>query len=172
MKRLILLPLTLLGIYCNPATAFPTREVFSGRAQGIDGSIIELEIYPGDPFTINFSRTGETVKQVMAGDPSRFTYGGVDGVLCPLTVRESCTSTGTKVVFIKQIYPPLEFPNQSHSADGSTQLKIYTESDRGIKEYIFKLIPVSVGVKTTSSYSSLIINPDSSKPQPLLLKSK
>lgn len=170
MKRLALVSLASLSLlYCSskPSLAFTTRTVFSEQAQGIEGKPVDLEVWPGYPLTINFLKTQEVIKDVLLGDPSHFVYGAMAGSLCAMeSDREGCNNTGSKVIYIRQIDPPINFPNLPHSPDGSTQLKLITEGPEGQKEYQFKIIPAKKGLPT---YTSLKIRPDSEKAKPTLL---
>jgi hypothetical protein len=167
MKRLAIISLSALGlIYCTPASAFTTRTVFSKQAQGLEGRIVDLKVWPGFDLTVNFLQTGEVVKDVLLSDPSRFAFGSLAGSLCPqapVTEEENCTNTGAKVIYIRRI-KPIDFPNLLHSPDGSTLIKVITEGPSGQKEYQFKLSPQ---VQGTPNYTSLIIRPDSERPKPV-----
>jgi hypothetical protein len=104
--------------------------------------------------------TGEIIKQVWIGDPSRFAFTS-NGNLCPKGGNESDCAVGKgTVLFLRQI-KPIKFPVLTSSKDGSTQITVLTNQ----KQYQFKLTPAT----GEPSYTSLLIKPDSDKPEPLLV---
>ncbi|MBD2531907.1 hypothetical protein H6G97_20890 [Nostoc flagelliforme FACHB-838] len=164
MKRFTLLLISLLIFSPTQALAIPARVVYSQDAQGINSSGIDLKVWSGYGLTINFIPTGEIIKQVWIGDPSRISFTS-NGDLCQKnTSNQDCTNAGATVLFLRHI-KPIDFPNITSSGDGSTQITILTSGTNGQKQYQFKLIP-STGKPT---YTSLVIKPDSSRPNPVLL---
>jgi len=145
------------------------RIVYSQDAQGVNSVGIELKVWQGYGVTINFIPTGEVIKQVWIGDPSRISFTS-NGNLCQKNSNSSndstdnCGNDGATVLFLRQI-KPLKFPNMTNSVDGSTQITVITIGDVGQKQYQFKLTPAT----GQPAYTSLIIKPDSAKPAPLLL---
>lgn len=170
MKRLGFLLLTTLVINANISTvlALPAaRNVYSQDAQGSSSHGIDLKIWAGYGLTINFIPTGETIKQVWLGDPSRFALTS-NGNLCQRGASdENCGSGGATILFLRQI-KPISFPVLTSSQDGSTVITVITASADGQKQYQFQLIPA----RGKPEYTSLIIKPDSDKPQPLLIAEK
>lgn len=57
------------------------RIVYSQDAQGVNSVGIELKVWQGYGVTINFIPTGEVIKQVWIGDPSRISFTS-NGNLC------------------------------------------------------------------------------------------
>ncbi|QLE59860.1 hypothetical protein [Nostoc sp. TCL26-01] len=170
MKRLGFLLLITLVINANAGTALAlpaARNVYSQDAQGSNSQGIDLKIWAGYGLTINFIPTGETIKQVWLGDPSRFALTS-NGNLCQRGASdENCGSGGATILFLRQI-KPISFPVLTSSQDGSTVITVITASSDGQKQYQFKLIPA----RGKPQYTSLIIKPDSEKPQPLLIAEK
>jgi hypothetical protein len=170
MKRLGFLLITTLVINAHIGTALAlpaARNVYSQDAQGSNSHGIDLKIWAGYGLTINFIPTGETIKQVWLGDPSHFALTS-NGNLCQRGASdENCGSGGATILFLRQI-KPISFPALTSSQDGSTVITVITASTDGQKQYQFKLIPA----RGKPEYTSLIIKPDSEKPQPLLTVKK
>ncbi|BAZ71028.1 hypothetical protein NIES4106_58250 (plasmid) [Fischerella sp. NIES-4106] len=157
----------LLSIWSEQVNALSIREVYSQDAQGITGLNTVLKVHPGYGLTINFIPTGEKIKQVWIGDPSRFAFTS-NGCTQQLQVNQTCSHESATILFIRQI-KLIKFPNISSSKDGSTQLTIITTGDDGKqKQYQFQLTPAS----GKPAYTSLVIKPDSQKPVPLLIQKK
>lgn len=142
-----------------------TRTIYAQDAQGIQSKTVELRVWKGYGVTINFIPTGETIKQVWIGDPSRISFTS-NGDLCPKDASQDCNG-GATVLFLRQIQP-INFPNMTSSRDGSTQITILTIGAEGQKQYQFKLIPAS----GQPAYTSLVIKPESERPAPLLLANR
>ncbi|MBE9038235.1 hypothetical protein [aff. Roholtiella sp. LEGE 12411] len=153
MKRVLALA-AIFSIYTTQALAMPARVIYS---QDIDSMGIELKVSKGYGLTLDFMATGETIKQVWIGDPSRFAFTS-NGNLCSKGDDQNCEGGKATVLFIRQI-KPIAFPNMTSSGDGSTQITILTNQ----KQYQFKLIATG----GQPSYTSLVIKPESEKPQPL-----
>lgn len=152
-----------------PALADGARTVYSQDAQGINSVGVELKVWRGYGLTINFIPTGEVIKQVWIGDPSRISFTS-NGSLCQKTRNSSnndstdnCGNDGATVIFLRQI-KPISFPNMTTSSDGSTQITIITSGSDGQKQYQFKLIPAT----GQPNYTSLVIKPDSERPLPIV----
>ncbi|WP_228059224.1 hypothetical protein [Nostoc sp. LEGE 06077] len=139
--------------------AIPSRTIYS---QDIQSNSVELRIWKGYGVTINFIPTGETIKQVWIGDPSRIGFTS-NGNLCTKDANQECDG-GATVLFLRQIQP-INFPHLTSSRDGSTQITILTSGADGQKQYQFKLIPAA----GQPSYTSLVIKPDSERPATLLV---
>ncbi|MCC5654396.1 hypothetical protein LC609_32370 [Nostoc sp. XA013] len=136
------------------ATAMPARTVYE---KDINSSTIELKVWKGYGLTINLMSTGETIKQVWIGDPSRFAFTS-NGGLCPKQTNDSsCTGGKTTVIFVRQI-DPISFPVTS-SRDGSTQITVLTN----LKQYQFKVVPAT----GNPAYTSLVVKSDSNRPLPI-----
>jgi hypothetical protein len=165
MKRLTSLLISLVVINSGTVLALPTRTVYSQDAQGTNSMGVDLKVWKGYGLTINFIPTGEIIKQVWLGDPSRFTLTS-NGNLCQRGTSDSnCGRVGATVLFLRQI-KPINFPTLTSSPDGSTVITVITASSDGQKQYQFKLIPA----RGKPQYTSLIIKPDSEKPLPILVR--
>jgi hypothetical protein len=165
MKRLTSLLISLVVINSGTVLALPTRTVYSQDAQATNSMGVDLKVWKGYGLTINFIPTGEIIKQVWLGDPSRFTLTS-NGNLCQRGTSDSnCGRVGATVLFLRQI-KPINFPTLTSSPDGSTVITVITASSDGQKQYQFKLIPA----RGKPQYTSLIIKPDSEKPLPILVR--
>src|SRR5689334_22019249 len=104
MKTLaVLLATTLVG-NAGISVALPAaRNVYSQDAQASSSRGIDLKVWKGYGLTINFIATGEKIKQVWLGDPSRFALTS-NGNLCQRSTsfnEESCGIGGATVLFIR-----------------------------------------------------------------------
>ena len=145
------------------------KTVYSQDAQGTNSVGVELKVWRGYGLTINFIPTGETIKQVWIGDPTRFSFTS-NGSLCQKTDNSSsndsasnCGQLNATVIFLRQI-KPISFPNMTNSSDGSTQITVITSGSDGQKQYQFKLIPAT----GQPLYTSLVIKPDVLRPLPII----
>ncbi|MBD2504057.1 hypothetical protein [Anabaena azotica] len=169
MKSLAVLLATTLVIGSNVGISLalpPARNVYSQDAQGSNSRGIDLKVWSGYGLTINFIPTGEIIKQVWLGDPSRFALTS-NGNLCQRGASndENCGTGGATVLFLRQI-KPINFPALTASKDGSTVITVITVSAEGQKQYQFKLTPAG----GSPDYTTLIIKPDSEKPTPVLVE--
>ncbi|MHC5739922.1 hypothetical protein [Nostoc sp.] len=143
-------------------TAIPARTVYQNDT---NSNAIELKVWKGYGLTINLMSTGETIKQVWIGDPSRFAFTS-NGGLCPSTGLRvnpkqgddsDCAGGKATVIFLRQI-DPIKFPVTS-SSNGSTQITLLTNENL----YQFKIVPAS----GNPAYTSLVIKSDSDRPLPI-----
>lgn len=154
MKKTLALAATLLLINSVQVLAGSARTVYS---QDVDSNFLELKICQGYGLTINLMSTGEVIKQVWIGDPSRFAFTS-NGGLCPKQSDDSeCAGGKATVIFLRQI-DPIKFPVTS-SSNGSTQITLLTNE----KQYQFKIVPAS----GNPAYTSLVIKSDSDRPLPI-----
>ncbi|MCW5319390.1 hypothetical protein GTQ43_39260 [Nostoc sp. KVJ3] len=145
---------TLLIVTASSAAAMPVRTVYENDA---NSNAIELKVWKGYGLTINLMSTGETIKQVWIGDPSRFAFTS-NGALCQSSGNDSdCTGGKATVIFLRQI-DPIKFPVTS-SSNGSTQITLLTNENL----YQFKIVPAS----GNPAYTSLVIKSDSARPLPI-----
>jgi hypothetical protein len=159
-----LLPPAFCLLNFGQALALTARTIYSRDAQSNNSIGVDLKVWKGYGVTINFLTTGEIIKQVWIGDPSRFSLSS-NGNLCQKSdSNQDCTSGGATVLFLRQI-KPIDFANLTSSQDGSTQITVITSGSDGQKQYQFKLIPAT----GQPSYTSLIIKPDSERPSPITL---
>jgi hypothetical protein len=158
---------SILFFHSGQALAIPARVVYSQDAQNLNSVGVELKVWSGYGLTINFIPTGEVIKDVWIGDPSRIGFTS-NGNLCPKVDSNNsdaeCIQSVATVLFLRQI-KPISIPNMTNSSDGSTQITVITNGDSGQKQYQFKLTPAT----GKPAYTSLVIKPDSEKPAPLLL---
>jgi hypothetical protein len=153
LKKLAIVTTFLIATASN-VVAMPVRTVYENDA---NSSAIELKVWKGYGLTINLIPTGESIKQVWIGDPSRFAFTS-NGGLCPKQSGDSdCAGGKATVIFLRQI-DPINFPVTS-SSNGSTQITLLTNE----KQYQFKIVPVS----GNPAYTSLVIKPDSDRPLPI-----
>lgn len=164
-KRSLAFYLSLMLVNSGQVVLANTRTIYAQDAQGMQSKTVELRVWKGYGVTINFIPTGETIKQVWIGDPSRISFTS-NGDLCPKDASQDCHG-GATVLFLRQIQP-INFPNMTSSRDGSTQITILTIGAEGQKQYQFKLIPAS----GQPAYTSLVIKPESERPAPLLLANR
>lgn len=145
---------TLLIATASSVSAMPIRTVYENDA---NSKAIELKVWKGYGLTINLMSTGETIKQVWIGDPSRFAFTS-NGALCQSSGNDSdCTGGKATVIFLRQI-DPINFPVTS-SSNGSTQITVLTNE----KQYQFKIVPAT----GNPAYTSLVIKSDSERPLPI-----
>ncbi|UKP01040.1 hypothetical protein [Nostoc sp. UHCC 0870] len=161
-RSLPLYLLSLIIVNCGQAALANIRTIYAQDGQGRQSKAVELKVWEGYGVTINFIPTGETIKQVWIGDPSRMSFTS-NGNLCPKNSSQDCNG-GATVLFLRQIQP-IKFPHLTSSRDGGTQITILTSGAEGQKQYQFKLIPAS----GQPAYTSLVIKPESERPAPLLL---
>ncbi|MCC5603934.1 hypothetical protein [Nostoc favosum] len=163
MRKNLALAATLLLINSHQVLAGSVRTV---SYQDVDSNFLELKIWKGYGLTINLMSTGEVIKQVWIGDPSRITFTS-NGNLCQKSNDNSndsnCSQGNATVLFLRQI-TPIKFANLTSSSDGNTQITIITSGSDGQKQYQFKLIPAT----GSPSYTSLVIKPDSARPLPVV----
>jgi hypothetical protein len=142
---------TLLIATASSVSAMPIRTVYANDA---NSNAIELKVWKGYGLTINLMSTGETIRQVWIGDPSRFAFTS-NGGLCPSSGGDSnCTGGKATVIFLRQI-DPINFPVTS-SNNGSTQITVLTNE----KQYQFKIVPAT----GNPAYTSLVVKSDSDRP--------
>ncbi|ODG99635.1 hypothetical protein A4S05_37250 [Nostoc sp. KVJ20] len=154
LKKTTIIAAFLILTSAAKATAIPIRTVYENDA---NSSAIELKVWKGYGLTINLMSTGETIKQVWIGDPSRFAFTS-NGGLCPSSGGDSeCAGGKATVIFLRQI-DPIDFP-VSTSGDGSTQITLLTSQ----KQYQFKIVPAT----GNPAYTSLVVKSDSDRPLPI-----
>lgn len=169
MKSLIIKAALLASLLLPSKAIASTRSISTSDAQGLNGKTIELPIHQGNGLTIDFVLLNELIVNVLIDDPSRFTFTGTDGKLCPSFIKIQCQSTGSSGIRITQI-DQIDFPNITSSADGSTTLTVLTTNPQGVKKYN-KFILIPKGKNSRSSFSHLKVKPDSDK-KPLSLPSR
>ncbi|MDZ8141042.1 MAG: hypothetical protein RM049_38125 [Nostoc sp. DedQUE04] len=154
LKKTTIIAAFLILTSAAKATAIPARTVYQNDA---NSNAIELKVWKGYGLTINLMSTGETIKQVWIGDPSRFAFTS-NGALCQSSGNDSdCTGGKATVIFLRQI-DPINFPVTS-SSNGSTQITVLTNDNL----YQFKIVPAT----GNPAYTSLVIKSDSERPLPI-----
>jgi hypothetical protein len=154
LKKTTIIAVFLILTSAAKATAMPIRTVYENDA---NSNAIELKVWKGYGLTINLMSTGETIKQVWIGDPSRFAFTS-NGGLCPKQSGDSDCAVGkATVIFLRQI-DPINFPVTS-SSNGSTQITVLTNE----KQYQFKIVPAT----GNPAYTSLVVKSDSDRPLPI-----
>ncbi|MBN3905029.1 MAG: hypothetical protein HWQ35_00105 [Nostoc sp. NMS1] len=145
---------TFLVATASSVVAMPILTVYENDA---NSKAIELKVWKGYGLTINLMSTGETIKQVWIGDPSRFAFTS-NGALCQSSGNDSdCTGGKATVIFLRQI-DPINFPVTS-SSNGSTQITVLTNE----KQYQFKIVPAT----GNPAYTSLVVKSESDRPLPI-----
>ncbi|WDD36202.1 hypothetical protein PQG02_31485 (plasmid) [Nostoc sp. UHCC 0926] len=145
---------TFLVATASSVVAMPILTVYENDA---NSKAIELKVWQGYGLTINLMSTGETIKQVWIGDPSRFAFTS-NGGLCQSSGGDSdCAGGKATVIFLRQI-DPIKFPVTS-SSNGSTQITLLTNE----KQYQFKIVPAT----GNPAYTSLVVKSDSDRPLPI-----
>lgn len=162
LKKTTIIAVFLILTSAAKATAIHARTVYQ---KDTNSNAIELKVWKGYGLTINLMSTGETIKQVWIGDPSRFAFTS-NGGLCPSTALRvnpkqggdsDCAGGKATVIFLRQI-DPINFPVTS-SSNGSTQITLLTNENL----YQFKIVPAS----GNPVYTSLVIKSDSDRPLPI-----
>ncbi|MBE8992656.1 hypothetical protein [Nostoc sp. LEGE 12450] len=154
LKKTTIIAAFLILTSAAKATGIPARMVYQNDA---NSNAIELKVWKGYGLTINFMSTGETIKQVWIGDPSRFAFTS-NGGLCQSSSGDSdCAGGKATVIFLRQI-DPIKFPVTS-SSNGSTQITVLTNE----KQYQFKIVPAT----GNPAYTSLVVKSDSDRPLPI-----
>lgn len=148
------LPLCLiLLLSSNPTSAQVVRGIFSRSAQGHNGSLQSVEVWPGFSTAISFLPVGEVVRVAQLSDPSRISLSA-DSAL-----TSQSEAPQARVLFLRQI-TPLTIPGITRTPTGSTLLSVITEvpgQPNSAKLYQFEIIPAS----GKAQYTAIAIQPDS-----------
>lgn len=162
IRRLAFLPIAFsLSFLSSTAFALPTCTVFSSRAQGLNGPLVRLKVWPGHDLSIMLPED-ELVKDAIIGDPTQLVYGSLGGKLCPPTggnQGEECNSTGAKLIYVRRI-KKLQGFQLVPSADGSTDLKLVADGPEGTKQYQVGLIPMSRGTPSQCTTLRIVADPE------------
>lgn len=138
------------------------RQISINQARGENGAQIPiLEISPIYGLNISFIRTGETIRKVWLGDPSRIVID-FDSPLASIDsqdqARNPASAGGASIIRLRQLARPLalnlNLPEAARSSN-ETSLTIVTVSSSGRKLYQFRL-----ALANRSRYSTIEVVPD------------
>jgi hypothetical protein len=170
MKNLKLFRFALITLWLLPiptlATPLVRKQISISQAIGSNGVNAVISVSPAQAIAISFIRTGEVVRKVWLGNPSKIVMD-YDTPLCKDAAKD--TNCGATVIYLRQLAQPLNIDmNLPASASGDlTSLTVVTTGSGGSRNlYQFQLV---LG-EFTSPYSVLEIVPDSQirRLQPIL----
>jgi hypothetical protein len=150
-----------------PATAyadpiFPAkRQIGISQAMGVSGVTSVVSLSPMQSLNISFIKTGEIIKKVWLGNPSKVVMD-YDSPLCKDGANDS--NCGATVINLRQLAQPIDLDmNQPVSARGNrTSLTVITTGAGGLRNlYQFQLV-LNV---PTPPYSILEVVPDAQIPR-------
>lgn len=163
MKLADVLLIGLLGTaFCLPnGTALSqsaVQKISSSQAQGLDGPISTLTIWPGVGTNLSVIPTGETIRKVILDDPSQIGLD-FDGPMCvvqgPTDLDKNCEMSAASVIHLRRT-TKLNF-KQLPKAKSRTLLTVVTEEATGKK----KVYPFWVTLGTGEpQYQTITIYPD------------
>jgi len=159
LKSLVLgLAVLWAGAMPNAAFASPLvrKQLSISEASGQTGVNAVVSLSPMQALSISFIKTGEVVKKVWLGNPSKVVMD-YDSPLCKDATKES--NCGANVIYLRELAQPLDLEmNLPAAAKGSlTSLTVITTGAGGMKNlYQFQL---ALG-ESTPPYSVLEIVPD------------
>lgn len=164
MRKILFSVLPLGILFSSSALAAPGCVVFSSQAQGMNGTLVPLQVSPGHGLNVNLIPTGEIIKQIWIDDSSRI-GASFDGELCEWTSdkQADCGGSGATVIHLRQT-ELIKIPDLPRSQSGSTLLSAITQGESGRKLYQFSVTPVS----TKPTCSSITVMPDPKRLAPLL----
>lgn len=143
------------------ATPLVKRQMTVSQATGaINGDISVVSVSPSQALTISFIKTGQLIKKVWLGNPSKIVMD-YDSPLCKdsASVSPNC---GASVIYLRQLAQPLKIEmNLPESAKGDlTLLTVITASGESRYLYQFQL-----ALNQPLVYSVLEILSDSAIPK-------
>jgi hypothetical protein len=143
-------------------TIFPAkRQIGVSQAMGVSGVTSVVSLSPMQSLNISFIKTGEIIKKVWLGNPSKVVMD-YDSPLCKDSVKDS--NCGATVINLRQLAQPIDLDmNLSASARGDlTSLTVITTGTGGQRNlYQFQLV-LNV---PTPAYSILEVVPDAQIPR-------
>jgi len=147
------------------ATPITKRQMTVSQATGaVNGDISLVNVSPAQALTISFIKTGQLIKKVWLGNPSKVVMD-YDSPLCKDTAASG--NCGASVIYLRQLAQPLNIEmNLPKSAKGNiTYLTVITAS--GDSRYLYQF---QLALNQPLVYSVLEILPDSAIPKltPLL----
>ena len=141
---------------------FPAkRQIGISQAMGVSGVTSVVSLSPMQSLNISFIKTGEIIKKVWLGNPSKVVMD-YDSPLCKDGANDS--NCGATVINLRQLAQPLDLDmNLSASARGDlTSLTVITTKTGGLRNlYQFQLV-LNV---PTPAYSILEVVPDAQIPR-------
>jgi hypothetical protein len=143
-------------------TIFPAkRQIGISQAMGVSGVTSVVSLSPMQSLNISFIKTGEIIKKVWLGNPSKVVMD-YDSPLCKDGANDS--NCGATVINLRQLAQPIDLDmNLSASARGDlTSLTVITTGAGGQRNlYQFQLV-LNV---PTPAYSILEVVPDAQIPR-------
>ena len=155
---------TLLSIgLLAPAAQSQIESTFSSRAQGLNGDIPTIKVWPGAGVNLNFIPTGEKISKVWLDDPSKVTID-FDSPLCS---GDSCEpGVGATVIHLRRIQG-VKFPNLMQGKN--TLLSVITQDGQGQRKLNqFRLVMAS----GSPEYSAFQIYPDTKETPTLQVRDR
>jgi len=141
---------------------FPAkRQIGISQAMGVSGVTSVVSLSPMQSLNISFIKTGEVIKKVWLGNPSKVVMD-YDSPLCKDGAKES--NCGATVINLRQLAQPIDLDmNLPASARGDlTSLTVITTGAGGLRNlYQFQLV-LNV---PTPAYSILEVVPDAQIPR-------
>jgi hypothetical protein len=151
--------------YAEPI--FPAkRQVGVSQAMGVSGVTSVVSLSPMQSLNISFIKTGETIKKVWLGNPSKVVMD-YDSPLCRDGAKDS--NCGATVINLRQLAQPIDLEmNLPSAARGNlTSLTVITTGAGGERNlYQFQLVLN----EPTPAYSILEVVPDAQIPRLTPLK--
>ncbi len=143
-------------------TIFPAkRQIGISQAMGVSGVTSVVSLSPMQSLNISFIKTGETIKKVWLGNPSKVVMD-YDSPLCQDGAKDS--NCGATVINLRQLAQPIDLDmNLPASAKGNlTSLTVITTASGGLRNlYQFQLVMNA----STPAYSILEVVPDAQIPR-------
>ncbi|WP_323263049.1 hypothetical protein [Pseudanabaena galeata] len=143
-------------------TIFPAkRQIGVSQAMGVSGVTSVVSLSPMQSLNISFIKTGEIIKKVWLGNPSKVVMD-YDSPLCKDGAKDS--NCGATVINLRQLAQPIDLDmNLPASARGDlTSLTVITTGAGGLRNlYQFQLV-LNV---PTPDYSILEVVPDAQIPR-------
>ena len=143
-------------------TIFPAkRQIGVSQAMGVSGVTLVVSLSPMQSLNISFIKTGEIIKKVWLGNPSKVVMD-YDSPLCKDGAKDS--NCGATVINLRQLAQPIDLDmNLPASARGDlTSLTVITTGAGGLRNlYQFQLV-LNV---PTPAYSILEVVPDAQIPR-------
>jgi hypothetical protein len=143
-------------------TIFPAKQQIGvSQAMGVSGVTSVVTLSPMQSLNISFIKTGEIIKKVWLGNPSKVVMD-YDSPLCKDGAKDN--SCGATVINLRQLAQPIDLDmNLPASARGDlTSLTVITTGAGGLRNlYQFQLV-LNV---PTPAYSILEVVPDAQIPR-------
>lgn len=132
------------------------KRISSSQAQGLEGPIATITVWPGEGTNLNLIPTGETIKKVWLDDPSRITLN-FDGALCQLSEadqKQNCKDGSASVIHLRRMHR-VKFPSLPRTA--TTLLSVVTQASSGEKKLYQFRVASGTGER---HYRTLSVYPD------------